>query len=355
MTTSIAIPESAERMPVNTVADILRAMARDPAVAEAVRQHILDDELRRLPSAFLQLAAKVEQHLAESARIHAELQAGQARLEAGQARHDANIAELRAGQDELRAGQARHDADIAELRAGQARLEAGQEELRAGQARHDADIAELRAGQDELRAGQARLEAGQEELRAGQARHDADIAELRAGQDELRAGQARLEAGQEEIRAGQARHDADIAVLRAKATVTDARSMVGSICDLASLRRSRWLESTEVLDLIEDADEAVLNQIPINELRSCQQTDLILSATSKIDGSRQFFLVECTAGITRRDIQRIRRNADHFARITGCVTHAAVIGRLPPPNILADAHAQNVHCVEPSAKVTRPT
>ena len=63
MTTSIAIPESAERMPVNTVADILRAMARDPAVAEAVRQHILDDELRRLPSAFLQLAAKVEQNV----------------------------------------------------------------------------------------------------------------------------------------------------------------------------------------------------------------------------------------------------------------------------------------------------
>ena len=327
MTTSIAIPESAERMPVNTVADILRAMARDPAVAEAVRQHILDDELRRLPAAFLQLAAKVEQHIAESARIHAELQAGQARLEAGQARHDANIADLRAGQDELRAGQ---------------------DDLRAGQARHDADIAELRAGQ-------ARLEAGQEELRAGQSRHDADIAELRAGQDELRAGQARLEAGQEEIRAGQARHDADIAVLRAKATVTDARRMMSHFCRLISLRRPRWLDEPEIYNLIEDADAAVLADIPANELLSCHQTDLILSAIGQTDGSQQYVIIECSAGITRRDIWRIRRNADHFARITGCVTHAAVIGRLPPPNILADAHAQNVHCVEPSDKITRPT
>ena len=63
MTTAIAIPESAERAPVNTVADILRAMARDPAIAEAVRQHILDDELRRLPAAFLRLAAKAEQNV----------------------------------------------------------------------------------------------------------------------------------------------------------------------------------------------------------------------------------------------------------------------------------------------------
>ena len=334
MTTPIAIPESAERTPVDTVADILRAMARDPAVAEAVRQHVLDEELRRLPAAFAQLADKVEQHIAESSRTHTELRAGQARLEAGQ--------------DELRAGQARHDADITELRtgqeelrAGQARLEAGQDELRAGQARHDADIAELRTGQDELRAGQARLEAGQDELRAGQ--------------DELRAGQARLEAGQEEFRAGQARHDANIAVLLAKATATDARKMSGTFCELINLRRPRWLDDTDVVDLIYDSDEAVIADIPDNELQSCQRADLVLSAISKTDGSRQYVIIECSAGITRRDIQRIRRNADHFARITGCVTHAAAVGRLPPPSILDSARELNVHCLEPSARVTRPT
>ena len=299
MTTPIAIPESAERTPVDTVADILRAMARDPAVAEAVRQHVLDEELRRLPAAFAQLADKVEQHIAESSRTHTELRAGQARLEAGQD----------------------------ELRAGQARLEAGQDELRAGQARHDADIAELRTGQEELRAGQARLEAGQAELRAGQ----------------------------EEFRAGQARHDANIAVLLAKATATDARKMSGTFCKLINLRRPRWLDDTDVVDLIYDADEAVIADIPDNELQSCQRADLVLSAISKTDGSRQYVIIECSAGITRRDIQRIRRNADHFARITSCVTHAAAVGRLPPPAILDSARELNVHCLEPSARVTRPT
>ena len=264
MTTPIAIPESAERTPVDTVADILRAMARDPAVAEAVRQHVLDEELRRLPAAFAQLADKVEQRIAESSRTHTE-----------------------------------------------------------------------------LRAGQARLEAGQDELRAGQ--------------DELRAGQARLEAGQEEFRAGQARHDANIAVLLAKATATDARKMSGAFCKLINLRRPRWLDDTDVVDLIYDADEAVIADIPDNELQSCQRADLVLSAISKTDGSQQYVIIECSAGITRRDIQRIRRNADHFARITGCVTHAAAVGRLPPPAILDSARELNVHCLEPSARVTRPT
>ena len=90
------IPESGEDIPIQTFADILRAMSREPALAEAVRQHVLDDELRRLPAAFQQLAATVEDYMAQTNRILAELQAGQAKLEAGQEG-------LRVGQLELQA------------------------------------------------------------------------------------------------------------------------------------------------------------------------------------------------------------------------------------------------------------
>ena len=50
--------------------------------AEAVRQHVLDDELRRLPAAFQQLAATVEDYMAQTNRILAELPAGQVQLQA---------------------------------------------------------------------------------------------------------------------------------------------------------------------------------------------------------------------------------------------------------------------------------
>ena len=85
MTTAPAIvPESGEHIPIETFADILRAMSRDRALAEAVRQHVLDDELRRLPAAFQQLAATVEDYMAQTNRILAELQGGQDELRAGQ-------------------------------------------------------------------------------------------------------------------------------------------------------------------------------------------------------------------------------------------------------------------------------
>ena len=123
-TTPIPVPASAEHTPIRTFADVLQAMSQDPALAEAVRQHVLDDELRRLPAAFRTLAATVQDYMTQTKRILAE----------------------------LRAGHERHDADIAELKAGQTRLEAGQARLEAGQD-------ELRAGQNELRAGQNELQA----------------------------------------------------------------------------------------------------------------------------------------------------------------------------------------------------
>ena len=77
------VPESGGDIPIQTFADILRAMSREPALAEAVRQHVLDDELRRLPAAFQQLAATVEDYMAQTNRILAELQAGQEGLRVG--------------------------------------------------------------------------------------------------------------------------------------------------------------------------------------------------------------------------------------------------------------------------------
>lgn len=254
MTTPASIPASAEQTTVQTIADILRAMAHDPAIAKAVRQHVLDEELRQLPAAFRQPG---------------------------------------------RYGRGIHGSDHVFLA-----------DLQAGQARHAADIAELKDGQ-------ARLEAGQ-------ARHETAIAEPKIGQDELRA----------------------------KATITDARKMVGRICDLANLRRPRFLESTDVFDIFDDADTS---GIPPNELLSCRETALVVRAVSKGDHARHYVLLECSAGITAADIRRLRRNADLFTRLTGCTTHAVAVGKLPPDRILATALEQNVHSLKPTAKVTRPT
>ena len=291
MTTTIPIPESAARAPVHTVADILLAMSQDPEIAAAIRQHVMTQELLALPALVARMAQQVD-------------------------RNSKDIAEILAVQRRQGEVQERHGADIADLKAGQERHEGMLSDLKAGQERHNADIADLKAGQE---------------------RHDYDIAELKADVADIKSSQRRVEN--------------ELSVLRSKATVTDARKMMGVICNAANLRGPRWMEPHDIFALIENADTT---GIPGNELRSCHEADLVMRAIGKDDRATHYAIVECSATITGADIRRIRRNAGHFARITGCSTHAVAIGKLPPPQILADASRQQVHCIEPSSSVTRP-
>ena len=291
MTTTIPIPASAARAPVHTVADILLAMSQDPEIAAAIRQHVMTQELLALPATVARMAQQID-------------------------RNTEDIAEILAVQRQQGEVQERHGADIADLKAGQERHEGMLSDLKAGQERHNDDIAELKAGQE---------------------RHDDDIAELKADVADIKSSQRRVEI--------------ELSVLRAKATVTDARKMMGVICNAANLRGPRWMEPHDIFALIDNADTT---GIPGNELRSCQEADLVMRAIGKDDQATHYAIVECSATITGADIRRIRRNAGHFARITGCSTHAIAIGKLPPPQILADASRQQVHCIEPSSSVTRP-
>ena len=106
-------------MIINNFDDILQAMEQDPALREAMRRHILTEELLQLPVQVSRLETSV-----------AQLQEGQSRLE----------------------------TRMDNLEASQERLEAGQEELKGR-------IDNLEDGQKRLEAGQSRLETGQEELK----------------------------------------------------------------------------------------------------------------------------------------------------------------------------------------------
>ena len=92
--------------PINTFQDILDAMERDPALRDALRRYILDDQFLALPAQVKALTEAVEALVNETR-------------------------ELRAGQDQLRAGQEQLRADVKDLQAGQEQLRAGQEQLRA--------------------------------------------------------------------------------------------------------------------------------------------------------------------------------------------------------------------------------
>lgn len=94
---------------IDTFDDILAAMDRDPRLREAVRERVLDAEIRRLPASVQELRemiAELRQMLRDYiAATNERLD----RLEAGQA-------ELRAGQARIEERQDRADADIKEIK-----------------------------------------------------------------------------------------------------------------------------------------------------------------------------------------------------------------------------------------------
>ena len=200
---------------------------------------------------------------------------------------------------------------VAELTVTVRRIETDVSEIKAGQARHDADIAELKAGQ---------------------ARHDADIAELKDGQ-------ARIEIIQDDMR-GQLVHLA-------------ARRMTGRIANITQSRRPRWLESTDIVDIADDADT---DTVPPNELDSFRDIDLALIATDKTsaDGQQQYVIIECSGTITHRDIARISRNAEYMTRFTGLPCQAVVIGYTMPDAVAEAARQQSVHWLLVTNRVTHP-
>ena len=116
---------------INTFEDILQAMEQDPALRDAMRRHLLLDDLLHLParvSALETFTADLAQKLSDLTDLVSQFieQTTQAFTQVNQRldRIEANVADLKAGQAELR-------TDVAELKTGQAELKAGQTELRA--------------------------------------------------------------------------------------------------------------------------------------------------------------------------------------------------------------------------------
>lgn len=94
--------------PINSFQDILNAMEQDPALRDALRRHILTEELMQLP---LQMAARLDR-MEESIGT---LQEGQASLAEGQASLVENVGSLQEGQASLTREVARLGGDISRL------------------------------------------------------------------------------------------------------------------------------------------------------------------------------------------------------------------------------------------------
>ncbi len=125
--------------PINSFQDILDAMERDPALRDALRRHVLTEEILALPAQVMALTDAVEALVNES-RV---LRAGQEQLSADVGEIRADVTALRAGQELLKADVTQLSEDVAELSSGQDELRAGVSELRTDVGRMGGDVSNM--------------------------------------------------------------------------------------------------------------------------------------------------------------------------------------------------------------------
>ena len=106
--------ENAMTMPINNFQDILDAMGRDPALREAMRRHILTDEL-------LQVPAHLERIEGDIGTLKEDVTA----LKEGQARIEGDIGTLKEDVGTLKEDVGTLKEDVAALKEGQARIGGG--------------------------------------------------------------------------------------------------------------------------------------------------------------------------------------------------------------------------------------
>ncbi len=255
---------------ITTFADILNAMSQNPELREAMRRHILTDELLQLPAIVAQLVQSVQELNAAVAVINQRLD----RLESGQAELKSDVAELKNGQAELR-------SDVAELKNGQA-------ELRS-------DVAELKNGQAELRS---------------------DVAELKSNQAELKSNQTRMQGQLNNLTGSD--YERKIA-RRARRIARSQLNMPGAY----PIYSPTMPDATALSELLENA--AALNHITDQQADEAELTDLVIRSAAE-PGPARYALAEISLTIHHEDVNRARRRADILAAATGSPVAAAAIG-----------------------------
>ena len=276
-------------VPIESFQDILDVLEQNPEYREAMRRHIMDEEVRRLPAEFRALRETVDS-LARAMRDY--MQTTNERL-------------------------GRVESDVSELKEGQARLEAGQTRLEAGHTQLETSVAKLEAGHTRLETSMAKLEAGHTRLETSMAK--------------LEAGHTRLETSMAKLEAGHIRLEGRIGDVAGTAYERRIVKQSRRIADQhLGIRRAKILHSInlsehEALDgLIDAACEA--NSITYEQAYRLDLADVILTG-DVASGQAAYAVIEVSETIDDSDVDRAHERAAILARVVSETVIAAVIGK----------------------------
>ena len=305
---------------INEFSDILSAMERNPELQEAMRNHVLGQELQRLPAVVQQqgeLLVQVQDRLTELASTLRDTTEQIASYALVSSRVITNTVERLD----------RVESDLAELKASQARLEASVQEIREIQARMEGDIAELKADVAELKGGMVEVKADVAELKGGMVEVKADVAELKDTQDRMQATQDRMQ-GQLNNLTGT---DYERKVARRAPRVARRHLDLRQVNVVYGITVADRV-SVNIHELLDQATES--GAISDEESDELERTDLILTGLTPA-GESVYAVAEVSITIDDDDVDRARSRSRILQRASDTASRAVVIG-----TAISDANRQ---------------
>ena len=347
---------------INEFSDILSAMEQNPELQEAMRNHVLGQELQRLPAVVQQqgeLLVQVQDRLTElastlrdtteqiasyalvSSRVIINTVERLDRVESDLAELKASQARLEASVQEIREIQARMEGDIAELKGDMAGVKADVAELKGGMAGVKADVAELKGDMAGVKADVAELKDTQDRMQSTQDRMQTDLERMQTSQDRMQASQNRMQATQDRMQTTQDRMQGQLNNL----TGTDYERKVARRAPRVA-RRHLDLRQVNVVYGITVADRVSVNihelldqatesgAISDEESDELERTDLILTGLTPA-GESVYAVAEVSITIDDDDVDRARSRSRILQRASDTASRAVVIG-----TAISDANRQ---------------
>ena len=264
-----------------------------------------------------------------------------------EARQDQRLDNIEADVAEIKEYQARQDqrldnieADIAELKRLGLKRDQRLDNIEADIAEMKGDIAELKKQGAKRDQRLDRIEADIAEIKAIMAKMGAKIDVMQADIDVM---QADIDVMQADI----AQIKIDLGDLKGESLEAKlARSIRPIAAQRFQLRSPKVIQSSyELMDanLRSMLDEALNDdRISSDEYIRLEETDIILSARRKQDGSEVWIPLEASHTIGSEDVDRVKISAEILSRLLGVAIIPVAAGRSVPPNIRRRADSAGV-------------
>ncbi len=206
--------------------------------------------------------------------------------------------------------------------------------------RLEQDVKELKADVATLKVDMTQVKTDVTTLKTDVATLKTDVATLKTDVATLKTDVATLKT--------------DVAELKGHTVPVAVQRMTGALTQAVNVRRPRWLDSTQIVDIADDAEDEGRAAIPANELESFKAIDLAMTAVDKATREPCYVVIECSYTLANDDVIRVKRNAEHMTRFTGIPARAVAAGNFIPDVVSRFAESNDVTCVPITNKATSP-